>query len=208
MLDILEQVINKVSISSRDFLDIRYAYAEGESFTARNDRFDSVSNQTIGGIAVRALIDNAWGFTSTIKTDVESINKTVNRAISMARIGGKYTENQRCISDKWVFEGKGEMKLKIDPRDIDKETKFEKISQIEKAARNFSEKIVEASSTYQESHSKEIIVNNKGTRVENENHVIRLMKAVIGREGTQIQNVFDSIGGAISRSYHCTSYSR
>ena len=39
-------------------------------------------------------------------------------------------------------------------------------------------------------------MNNRGTRVENETHVIRLMKNVVGREGTKMQNVFDSIGGA------------
>ncbi|MHA1464261.1 MAG: PmbA/TldA family metallopeptidase, partial [Candidatus Heimdallarchaeaceae archaeon] len=73
MLDTIEKVINKISISSKDFLDIRYAYAMGESFTVRNGRFDSVSNQTTGGVAIRALIDNAWGFTTIVNIDEESI---------------------------------------------------------------------------------------------------------------------------------------
>ncbi len=196
MLDTLEQVINEVTLSPKDFLDIRYSHTMGESFTFRNDRFDSVSNQTIGGIAIRALIDNAWGFTSIVETEKESILNAVKKVIKIAKIGSKYTDQERKISDKWVFEGKGSTKVKIDPRDIDKETKFEKVIGIEKAARKYSDRIAEASSTYQESHSNEIIVNNRGTRIENDVHVIRLMKNIVGREGTKMQNVFDSTGGS------------
>lgn len=196
MLDILEQVINKVSLSSKDFLDIRYAYAMGESFTVRNGRFDSVSNQTTGGIAIRALIDNAWGFTTIIQTDKDSILQAANKAIKMAQAGSRYTKQERSIGDNWVFEGKGATSIEIDPREISKEDKFEKVTKIEKAAREYSNSIAESSSTYQESHGKESIVNNKGTKVENETHVIRLMKNIVGREGVKMQSVFDSIGGA------------
>ncbi len=196
MLDILEYAINKVSLSSKDFLDIRYAYAMGESFTVRNGRFDSVSNQTTGGIAIRALIDNAWGFTTIVKTDKESILQAAEKAVRMARTGSKYTKQERSISDSWVFEGKGATTIDIDPRTVDKEVKFEKVVKTEKAAREYSDSIAESSSTYQESHGNEIIINSKGTKVENETHVIRLMKNVIGREGTKMQSVFDSAGGA------------
>jgi TldD protein len=196
MLDILEQVINKVSVPSKDFLDIRYAYAMGESFTVRNGRFDSVSNQTTGGIAIRALIDNAWGFTTIVKTDKESILQAANKAIKMAQAGSKYSKQERTIGDGWVYEGKGATTIEIDPRDIDKETKFEKVVKTEQSARDYSDSIAESSSTYQESHGNEIIVNNKGTKVENETHVIRLMKNVVGREGVKMQSVFDSAGGA------------
>ena len=195
MLDILENVINSVTLTPKDFLDIRYAYAMGESLTVRNGRFDSISNQTTGGVAIRALIDNAWGFTTIVDTDKESILKAANKAIKMAKAGSKYTKQERTIGDKWVYEGNGATKLEIDPRDIDKETKFEKIVKTEQTAREYSDTIAEASATYQESHSKEFVVNNRGTKVSNKTHTIRLMKNVVGREGTKMQNVFDSIGG-------------
>ncbi|MHA2357633.1 MAG: TldD/PmbA family protein [Candidatus Heimdallarchaeaceae archaeon] len=195
MLDKLESVLNKVSLSPKDFLDIRHAYSMGEAFTVRNGRFDSVSNQTMGGIAIRALIANAWGFTTIVKTDEDSILKAAEKAVRIARAGSKFTDQVRRISDEWVFEGKGGTKTKIDPRELNKEQKFEKVVETEKAARKFSDSIVEASSTYQESHTQENIANNLGTKVENETHVIRLMKNVVGREGTKMQNVFDSIGG-------------
>ncbi|MBY9000902.1 MAG: TldD/PmbA family protein [Candidatus Heimdallarchaeota archaeon] len=195
MLDTIEKVLNKISLPSKDFLDIRYAYAMGESFTVRNGRFDSVSNQTTGGVAIRALIDNAWGFTTIVKTDDESILKAAEKAIRIAKIGSKFAKQERKINDDWVFEGKGGTKFDIDPREIDKEIKFEKIIQTEKAAREFSERIAETSSTYMESHSKEMIVNNRGTKVENETHVVRIMKNIVAREGTEMQSVFDSIGG-------------
>ena len=196
MLDTLEEVINQIPLSSKDFLDIRYAYAMGEAFTVRNGRFDSISNQTTGGIAIRALIANAWGFTTIVDTDKDSILKAANKAIKMAKAGSKYTNQERRISDEWVFEGTSSTKIEIDPRDIDKEVKFDKITQTEKTAREYSDTIAEASSTYQESHSKEYIVNNLGTKVSNENHVIRIMKNVVGRQGVKMQNVFDSLGGA------------
>jgi len=196
MLETLEDVINKIPLSSKDFLDIRYSYAMGESITVRNGRFDSISNQTSGGIAIRALIDNAWSFTAIVDTDKESILQAANKAIKMAKAGSKYAKQTRSIGDDWVFEGAGSTKMEIDPRDIDKESKFEKISQTEKTAREYSETIAEASSTYQESHSKEYIVNNHGTKVSNEDHVIRIMKNVVGRQGIKMQNVFDSLGGA------------
>lgn len=196
MLEKLEKVINQLNLKTKDFVDLRYAYAMGESFTFRNGRFDSVSNQTTGGIAVRALINNAWGFTTIVETDEESILKAAKKAIQMAEIGSKFSKQKRFIDDKWVFEGKGATEVEIDPREINKEEKFEKVMKTEIAARKYSDSIVEASSTYQETHGQEIIVNNKGTKVENESHVIRLMKNVVGREGVKMQNVFDSIGGS------------
>lgn len=195
MLEKLEKVINKLTLKPSEFLDIRFSYSTGESFTVRNGRFDSVSSHTTGGTAIRALINNAWGFTSTIRQDKESILKSAQKAIRIAQAGARFTKEIRSISDDWVFEGKGETELSIDPREMDKETKFNLITKTEKSAREFSDKIAEASATYQETHKKEIIVNNRGTRVENNNHVIRVMKNVVGREGTNMQNVFDSMGG-------------
>lgn len=195
MLDKLSTIINKVELSSKDFLDIRYAQSESETFSVRNGRFDTISNRTSGGIAIRALVDNAWGFTTTVSLETEDILKSVKKAISMARIASKYAKEERRISDKWVFEGKGATEIKIDPRELDKELKLEKIKIIEKSAREFSDNIAQASSTYQEMHKIEYIVNNKGTNVENEYHVIRLMKDVVARRGEKMQSVFDSIGG-------------
>ena len=161
MLDKLSTIINNVELSSKDFLDIRYAQSESETFSVRNGRFDTISNRTSGGIAIRALVDNAWGFTTTVSLETEDILKNVKKAISMARIASKYAKEERRISDKWVFEGKGATEIKIDPRELDKEIKLEKIKIIEKSAREFSDNIAQASSTYQEMHKMEYIVNNK-----------------------------------------------
>ncbi|MCG3227810.1 MAG: TldD/PmbA family protein [Candidatus Heimdallarchaeota archaeon] len=195
MLDKLDQVLGKISLAPKDFLDIRHSYSMGESFTVRNGRFDSVSNQTMGGIAIRALIDNAWGFTTIVDTDIESIVKAAKKAIRIAKSGSKYTQQERSISDKWIYEGKEITRIEIDPREIDKEVKFEKIVETEKAARHFSDAIAESTSYYQESHREEVIVNNKGTKVETDNHVIRIGKNIIGREGVKMQNVTGSQGG-------------
>jgi TldD protein len=167
----------------------------GESFTVRNGRFDSISNQTMGGIAIRALIDNAWGFTTIVNTDEDSILKAAEKAKRIAKAGSKYTKEERRIGDKWVYEGKGITQIEIDPREIDKEVKFEKIMETDKAARHYSDTIAESACYYQESHREETIVNNRGTKVETENHVIRIGKNIIGREGTKMQNVTGSIGG-------------
>ncbi len=196
MIDILEKVIDKINISPKDFIDLRYSRTESESFNVTNGRFDSVSNQTTGGVAIRALVGNAWGFTSTVKIDVDEILKGIKKAISMAEVASKYAKEERRISDKWVYEGKGATKMITDPREIDKEIKLEKVMKTEEAARNYSEKVAQSSSIYNESHKYECVVNSIGTKVENEYHVIRLMKNVVGREGTKMQNVFDSIGGA------------
>lgn len=195
MLDLLEKALNKVELKPSDFVDVRYAYSAGETFTVRNGRFDSISNQVTGGVAVRALIDNAWGFTSTIQTDLDSVVETIKKAVKIAQLGSKYASYPRKISDKWVYEGTGATKMEIDPREIDKDEKFELITTIEKSAREFSDNIVQASSTYQETHMQEFIVNNKGTKVANEVHAVRLMKSAVGRQGTNMQTVFDSIGG-------------
>jgi TldD protein len=195
MLDTLEAALNKISLATKDFLDIRYSYSMGESFTIRNGNFDSISNQTMGGIAIRALIDNAWGFTTMVKTDVDSIVKAAEKAIKMARAGSKFAKEERMIGDKWVYEGKGITKIEIDPRELDKEIKLEKIIETEKAARYFSDTIAQSISYYQESHIEETIVNNRGTKVETENHGIRIGKNVVGREGVKMQNVTGSLGG-------------
>ncbi len=195
MLDKLEKELNKFDLSDKQFVDVRYAYSAGESVTVRNGRFDSISNLTMGGIAVRALINNAWGFTTTVNTDSDSIHEAIKKAINIAEISSKYAKQERAINPDWVFEGKGQTKLKIDPRDIDKDTKFEKLILTEKTAREYSNKIAQAVISYIETHNNEFIINNRGTRVENETHSIRLMKNITGREGQEMQNVFDSIGG-------------
>ncbi len=195
MLSKFEKHINNITLNPKDFVDIRYSFTESESFTVRNSRFDSISSQSAGGISVRALIDNSWGFATSIKTDDETIKKTIDTAIRIARVGAQYAKDTRSIGDQWVFEGKGITSMKIDPREIDKETKFDILLKMERSAREYSDNIAQASTSYTESHTHEAIVNNRGTKVENESHVIRLMNSVVGREGTKMQNVFDSIGG-------------
>ena len=83
MFDVLEKAIEK----SRD-LGASYIEARGESgfieyIQMDDSRINALTQRIERGVAIRALVDGAWGFVTT--GDIDNLNKAVSDAVSMAK---------------------------------------------------------------------------------------------------------------------------
>ena len=83
MFDVLEKAIE----NSRD-LGASYVEARGESgfieyIQMDDSRINALTQRIERGVAIRALVDGAWGFVTT--GDIDNLDKAVSDAISMAK---------------------------------------------------------------------------------------------------------------------------
>lgn len=193
MLDSLQPIIDGVDRSVVQFADMRVYTSKELALMVRNGKAESVLTEKLEGIAIRALVNGAWGFASVGSLDVKEINETFHTAVKMARGMSTSIKNKAKISTEFAFEARNKFNPDVNPADLSFEEKFQLTQKAEKILREFDEKIISSMARYTEKIQTEQIINTNGTRVENDYGIFRLSGTATARQGDIIQNVSDSI---------------
>lgn len=115
---------------SMEFFDTRIVRGRRISIVVDNSKVEEISESIFQGVAVRALVDGAWGF---VRSDsIEDLERSIERACGIARaIGGReilnLAESERGLSCR--------VPVKKDPSSVSLEEKVDLVREIERAAR-------------------------------------------------------------------------
>ncbi|MHA1188118.1 MAG: TldD/PmbA family protein, partial [Candidatus Heimdallarchaeota archaeon] len=152
-----------------------------------------VSSTRIGGAAARALVNGAWGFSTTTELTKGSLKETLKSAVAMARVASAKVREPRKIDENFATQGKHKLKFDLDPKDIGIDEKLKLTQEFEKNIREVDEKIANSSARYGESIAYETILNTNGTDVSTESGAFRLMGSGVSREGNLQQRVSEDV---------------
>lgn len=175
-------------------MDIRFFIGEATTITIRNGSTEQVSNETKVGVAIRALIDGAWGFSTSRRLEEKNLQRAAETAVSAARTMAKRIGEPGKIPEDYVYEGRAPLRVKVDPREIPMEEKVKVAVDLERHIRGESDRIKVSTSSLTDIVQREIILNSLGTEVDVSNCYVRIGGRATAREGTLIQNASDSIG--------------
>ena len=81
----MKELLQSIVAANPAFLELRYHRRVQNSFLAQKGRVEEASNRTRVGVGVRALVDGAWGFSSTSDLTKAGVEKAVERAVASAR---------------------------------------------------------------------------------------------------------------------------
>jgi len=193
MLDTLEAVLDTIDHSRVQFADLRAYQSDSLSLTVRKAKAEDVSSEKLTGVAIRTLVNGAWGFASVASFEQAALRETLETAIKMARGASQNISKKANINIDQAFEGRNEFNPDINPKDLSFEEKYELAAKTEETLRNHDNRIISSTGRYTEKIQRETIVNTLGTRVVSDYGVFRLSGAATARSGDVIQNVSDSV---------------
>ncbi len=196
MKDYTRKLLEKLNLGTGGFADIRFQNSETLFMQIQNGVTQETTSTRLGGASARALVNGAWGFSSTAEISKESLKGILDSAISIAKVASSKIKEPRKIDSNFVTQGNAKLKLDIDPKDISIEEKIKITQDFEKSIREVDKRIATASGTYGETINKETILNTNGTDVTTESGVFRLMGRAISREGNLQQGVSDDVASS------------
>ncbi|MCK4806947.1 MAG: hypothetical protein KAT09_04840, partial [Candidatus Aegiribacteria sp.] len=100
MRDLAERIVGQLRYRSVDYGDARIENTDFESLTFRKQRLDEAELQASQGVGIRVLVNKCWGFASCSGFDSDLVEKTVDRAVSVARAGAGVMEGSVRLSEE------------------------------------------------------------------------------------------------------------
>jgi len=193
-IDNARSVVEQFSLGKKDFIDVRYYLADTNSIAIRSGVADQTVSQSIKGVACRALIDGAWGFSTTTSFDSKEIKSAMDTAVKTAKAMSSNIGEPGVVARDYVFNDIMPLDVKIDPREIPMDEKIRVALEFEKNISGISDQIKISTASLSDTVQREVIVNSLGTEVDFNNCYISARGSATAREGSLIQNAGESIG--------------
>jgi TldD protein len=189
LIDILQTIIDDAREAGVDFADARAFEASATSIVVQDKRVQELLSSEDAGVGVRVLIDGSWGFAATNTLEKPGISRALEEAIAIAKAARPHVADPGMVSQAAPTEAVGKSPARIDPREIDLETKARTLAQLERRARQEDPKrVVNTQFSLGDSTVRETVVNTLGTRVENETTRMRFYGYVVAAENGKRQS--------------------
>ncbi len=131
MKDLVEKAVEQLRHRGASYGDVRVERITGESIVYRNRRLDEVTLREMEGVGVRAVMNGCWGFASCTGFVPADVEKTVDRAVEIAKAasGGAAGDLELAPEDPVTGDYTGPCEK--DPFSVSRE---EKIGLLDKAS--------------------------------------------------------------------------
>lgn len=184
----MKDLLREVAAASPAFLELRYHRRVQNSLAVQKGRVEEAKNRTRSGVGIRALVDGAWGFSSTSDLSRDGIQRAADRAVTAARElariqGGRVPTLPRLALATTDTTGEGYDELL--QRSI--EEKLGRVLDLEKETRESSSRIHGAATRYGEIFEEKTIVTTDGAAASY--RIVRpelRVAAFAAKDGTQV----------------------
>ncbi|MCS7125312.1 MAG: TldD/PmbA family protein [Aigarchaeota archaeon] len=139
--DLLKDAVDFALSLGANYAEARYQKDVLESIVMKNGVPEVSVTSTDKGIAIRVLVGNSLGFSSTSRLNKASIRKIVKDSISMARAASKIVLQGVSMSDAKVCRGIVKIKPRIKWDSVDLEDKIEYLRDVDRNIVEVSEKM-------------------------------------------------------------------
>ncbi|HOT85258.1 MAG TPA: TldD/PmbA family protein [Methanofastidiosum sp.] len=173
------------------FVDIRLQKRANNIANVENGVLEEVSSNEQAGVGVRALINGAWGFSST--NDTDAVQRCIDSAYRIALATSRNSNRDHFEIDPPSIKGKFENKVKINPEDIPLEEKITYAFEIEKGAK-IDPLVRNTNSVCTDSITEQLYISSAGSELYQKTTRVYL-KSVVASGNDTLQMGYDLIGG-------------
>ncbi|MCD6405570.1 MAG: TldD/PmbA family protein [Planctomycetes bacterium] len=181
-----------------DFADVRVIEETATSALVQDATADKVSERIEAGVAIRVLVDGAWGFVSLDTTSRRQVLVALDEAIELAGASKERVSDPAVLASFKPVVAEFATPFGRDPRTVGIPEKIKAIKAFEAAARTHGgAAVVNSLVSYADVAIAETIANTRGTLVEQEctRAVIGCRVAVAGGGVTQLGSEHRGIVG-------------
>jgi len=194
MEEALHEAVERMLSLGAEFCDARYQTVHRLNIMMVDAGVRSLTEETTGGVCLRARIAGSWGYVSTVSVDKDGMLEGAMKAVKNARHG---TSKGKRIPELKPIRGTYKAQLKINPEDVPLEEKLELVKDLDKAQKT-SEKIVNTNAFYNETIKRSWLVNSFSTSLAWEEARGRAIAQPIASDGSKVEvfyHITDGTGG-------------
>ncbi|MDQ2960217.1 MAG: TldD/PmbA family protein [Candidatus Dormibacteraeota bacterium] len=125
MEDVTDRVLDAATAAGASYADCRVVERTVQSLTVKNGAVNVVSQFEDSGVGVRVLVDGAWGFAGTQRTDAAGLEEAARLAVRLARASARTAVAGVRLAPVQVIDAVYTTPTRIDPFGVSIERKLE-----------------------------------------------------------------------------------
>jgi len=167
----LKDLLTKINnIATQKFGD-QYAEARAQKLfktilTLKEKRVETTKQGIENGVALRVLVNGAWGFASVGTLDNDILEGAVSDACRMAKMASLRLKTPIKLAKTKVVEGRVVLKPKKNPSDVSVEDKIKTALTVTKTGLRFDKRVKSCTVDYFDLTGTSFFVNSDGTSIE------------------------------------------
>lgn len=177
-----------------EYADVRAEKLKVTSINYVHDAFELASSGFVSGVGLRALVDGAWGFSSTSSLEESGIEALAKSAVDAGRAASKQVKEKVKVAACKPSKEEIEVPIKKDLASIDIEEKMEVAAGLVKACREYSGKVASASAIYMDESGEKVVATSEGTNVRIKLSRVYFSVKAVAKEGGKLTSIFESDG--------------
>ena len=135
-------------------------------FTLEEERVEAAKQGIESGVAIRVLVNGAWGFASVGSFDNNILLSAVSNACVMAKTASLQLKKPIKLATAKPVTDHVEAKSKNNPADIDMEDKIKNLSQITKTIQTYDTRIKSCTVDYLDLTGSTFFINSEGANIQ------------------------------------------
>jgi TldD protein len=167
----LKDLLTKINNTATQKYGAQYAEARAQklyktALTLKETRVEAAKQGIENGVAIRVLVNGAWGFASVGSLDSAILEAAVSDACRMAKLASARLKTPIALAEAKVVTDRIVSKPKKNPADIPMEDKIKTALSINKASLGFDKRIKSCTVDYFDLTGTSFFVNSDGTSIE------------------------------------------
>ena len=168
---LLKDLLTKINNVATQKFGAQYAEARAQKLyktmlTIKEERVEAAKQGIENGVALRVLVNGAWGFASVGSFDSAILELAVSDACRMAKLASARLKTPIKLAAAKVVEDRVVSKPKKNPADISVEDKIKIAMAVTKTGLGFDKRIKSCTIDYMDLTGTSFFVNSDGTSIE------------------------------------------
>jgi TldD protein len=164
--DLLTKINNVAIQFGAQYAEARAQKLYKTMLTLKEERVEAAKQGIENGVALRVLVNGAWGFASVGAFDNEILESAVSDACRMAKMASSRLKTPIKIAEVKVVNDRVEAKPKKNPVDVLMEDKVKTALAVNKSSLSFDKRVKSCSIDYLDLTGTTYFVNSDGTSIE------------------------------------------
>jgi TldD protein len=164
--DLLTKINNTATGIGAQYSEARAQRLTKTSLTLKEERVEAAKQGIESGVAIRVLVNGAWGFASVGSLDAQILETAVSDACRMAKLASTRLKTPIKLAPAKTVEDRVFAKPKKNPSDISMEDKIKTALTINKTSLNLDNRIKSCGVDYMDLMGNSFFVNSEGTSIE------------------------------------------
>ena len=167
MKDVLGKIVNTATEKFQaEYAETRALELSLTTLTLKEGRVEAAKQGIEKGVALRVLVNGAWGFASVGSFNPETLNEAVSDACKMAKTASTRLKTPIKLAETKPIEDKATLKPRKNPSAIPVEEKIKNASTLNSTILEHDKRIKTCSINYLDLTGKTTFMNNRGTYIE------------------------------------------